>query len=68
MYQIQNMIKLKNEINKIRKDFPYLKIKKSVQDQVGAPLTNKFKKIKHLKPMLSLSNTFNAKWDDGFYK
>ena len=28
---------------------------------MGAPITNKFKKIKHSLPMLSLSNTFNAK-------
>ena len=26
---------------------------------VGSPPTNKFKKIKHLKPMLSLSNAFS---------
>ena len=51
---------IKNNLIKLEKAFPYLKNKESVQDQVGAPLTNKFKKIKHLKPMLSLSNTFNA--------
>ncbi len=51
---------IKNEVIKLEKDFPYLKIKESVQDQIGAPLTKKFKKVKHLKPMLSLSNTFNA--------
>ena len=51
---------IKSNVIKLEKEFPYLKIKESVQDQVGAPLTNKFKKIKHLKPMLSLSNTFNA--------
>ncbi len=51
---------IKQNLIKLEKEFPYLKIKGSVQNQVGAPLTNKFKKIKHLKPMLSLSNTFNA--------
>ena len=51
---------IKNDVVKLEKEFPYLKIKESVQDQVGAPLTKKFRKIKHLKPMLSLSNTFNA--------
>ncbi len=51
---------IKYNVIKLEKDFPNLKIKDSVQDQVGAPLTKKFKKIKHLKPMLSLSNTFNA--------
>ena len=40
--------------------------KKSVQDQVGAPITKKFKKIKHSIPMLSLSNTFNTKGMDDF--
>ncbi len=50
----------KNEIIKLEKDFPYLKVKGSIQDQVGAPVLKKFKKIKHAKPMLSLSNTFNA--------
>ena len=51
---------IKNDVIKLEKEFPYLKRKKSVQDQIGAPLTKKFKKVKHLKPMLSLSNTFNA--------
>ncbi len=51
---------VKNEIIKLEIDHPYLKETNSVQDQVGAPITNKFKKIKHLTPMLSLSNTFNA--------
>ena len=52
--------RIKNEVIKLEKEFPYLKRKKSVQDQIGAPLTKKFKKVKHLKPMLSLSNTFNV--------
>ncbi len=51
---------IKKDVIKLEKEFPYLKIKESVQDQIGAPLTKKFKKVKHSKPMLSLSNTFNA--------
>ena len=51
---------IKKKIIKLETDHPYLAEKNSVQDQVGAPLTKKFKKIKHSKPMLSLSNTFNA--------
>ncbi len=51
---------IKKEIIKFEKDFPFLKEKKSIQDQVGAPVTKRFKKIKHSKQMLSLSNTFNA--------
>ena len=51
---------IKREIIELENEFPYLIGEKSVQDQVGAPITKKFKKIKHAKPMLSLSNTFNA--------
>ena len=51
---------IKSGLIKLEKEFPYLKAKKSIQDQIGAPVTKKFKKIKHSKPMLSLSNTFNA--------
>ena len=51
---------IKREIIELENEFPYLIREKSVQDQVGAPITKKFKKIKHAKPMLSLSNTFNA--------
>ena len=33
---------------------------------VGSPPSNKFKKVKHLKPMLSLSNAFNKKGMEDF--
>ncbi len=52
---------LKNEIIKLEKDFPYLRKNNSITDQVGAPVLKKFKKIKHAKQMLSLSNTFDSK-------
>ena len=52
--------KIKNEIIKLENEFPQLKKKSSISDQVGAPLSKKFKKIKHSIPMLSLSNTFNV--------
>ena len=40
--------------------FPFLKeISNLNKGIVGAPPSNKFRKIKHLKPMLSLSNTFD---------
>ncbi len=50
---------VKTEIIKLEKNFPYLINKNSIQDQIGAPVTKKFKKIRHSRPMLSLSNTFN---------
>tara|TARA_B100001057_G_scaffold499074_1_gene608394 strand:- start:5229 stop:7259 length:2031 start_codon:yes stop_codon:yes gene_type:complete len=57
---------IKQEILKLEKNFTYLKKDKSISDQVGAPVTKKFKKIKHSKPMLSLSNTFNSKGMEDF--
>ena len=36
---------IKKKIIKLETDHPYLAEKNSVQDQVGAPLTKKFKKI-----------------------
>ena len=36
--------KIKTQIIKMEIDYPFLKIKNSIQDQVGAPLTKKFKK------------------------
>ena len=54
------------EYDKIKKDLlelevknPYLKKLKLASINVGSPPSNKFKKIKHLRPMLSLSNSFN---------
>ena len=32
---------IKNELIKLEKEFPYLKTKKSIQDQIGAPVTKK---------------------------
>ena len=50
--------KLKKEILNLEKKYNYLKNKDSPSQKVGYKPTNKFKKIKHLKPMLSLSNAF----------
>ncbi len=58
--------KIKKETVETEKNYPFLVKKKSVQDQVGAPITKKFKKIKHSIPMLSLSNTFNTAGMDDF--
>ena len=50
----------KKNLIKLEEQFTYLKKYGSIKSKVGAPITNKFKKIKHSIPMLSLSNTFNA--------
>ena len=52
------MIRLKKKLLNWRRNTILKKID-SVKDIVGATPTNKFKKIKHLKPMLSLSNAFD---------
>ncbi len=51
--------KLKNELISEEKKYDYLKKLNQLSKIVGATPTNKFKKIKHLSPMLSLSNAFN---------
>ena len=49
---------LKQEILNFEKKFSYLKNKNSPSQNIGYAPSSKFKKIKHLKPMLSLSNAF----------
>ena len=50
---------LKQEISKLEKEFKYLRDLNLIQGIVGSTPTNKFKKVKHLRPMLSLSNAFS---------
>ena len=50
---------LKSEILNLEKIYSFLKKEKSLKNIIGSPPSNKFKKINHLKPMLSLSNAFN---------
>ena len=50
---------LKNELIELENKHNYLKTYKTTLSEVGAPVTKKFKKIKHSEPMLSLSNAFN---------
>jgi len=50
---------LKLEIYEIENKHIYLKKLGLTKDIVGSTPTNKFKKIKHLRPMLSLSNSFS---------
>ena len=59
---------LKKEILNLEKKYPFLKKIDSIANIVGATPLNKFKKIKHLKPMLSLSNAFNKNDMEDFIK
>ncbi|MFT6997915.1 MAG: DNA ligase (NAD+) [Cryomorphaceae bacterium] len=51
-------IKLK-ELQKLEEDFPDLADSNSPTKRVGGDITDKFQKVKHKYPMLSLSNTYN---------
>ena len=53
--------KLVIENNELEKKYPDLILKNSPNKNVGGKLKNKFKKITHKSPMLSLSNAFNFK-------
>ena len=51
----------KREILDLEEKYSYLKSQNSPSKKIGYKPSNKFKKIKHLKPMLSLSNAFEKK-------
>ena len=51
--------KLKVDALKFEENYPYLKKYESINSIIGSKPLNKFKKVKHLLPMLSLSNAFN---------
>ena len=59
---------LKKEIIILEKKYTFLKKFGSVNQIIGAPPSNKFMKIKHLEPMLSLSNAFNKEGMSDFIK
>ena len=59
---------IKNEIFEYEKKYQFLKKLKLTKNIVGTPPSNKFKKINHLRPMLSLSNSFNEKGMEDFLK
>ena len=60
--------KLKKELIEFENKYKFLKKLKLLDKLVGSPPTNKFKKIKHLIPMLSLANAFNEKDMNDFLK
>ncbi len=60
--------KLKREAVKFEKDNPFLKDLNLTTNLLGSPPSNKFKKIKHLSPMLSLSNVFDKNGMEDFLK
>ncbi len=59
---------IKKEVLELEKKFKFLKLKKYSKTLIGAKPTNKFKKFKHLSPMLSLSNAFNINDMEDFIK
>ena len=60
--------KFKKELIDLESQHSFLRDLNLLKPLVGAPLKNKFKKIKHLKPMLSLSNAFNKNDMEDFIK
>ena len=59
---------LKKEITNLENKYKFLKELKLTNNLVGSPPQNKFKKIKHLHPMLSLSNVFDKDGMKDFLK
>jgi len=51
---------IKKESIELERNYTFLKKYGSVKDSVGFKPSSKFAKIKHARPMLSLSNAFNA--------
>ena len=59
---------LKRDLIKMELKYSYLRKIDSVNKIIGSIPSNKFKKIKHLSPMLSLSNAFNKSDMEDFIK
>ena len=59
---------IKQEILNLEKKYSYLKNKNSPTQKVGYKPSNKFKKVKHDIPMLSLANAFSKENIEDFLK
>ena len=59
---------LKKDLTNLENKHNFLKKKGSIDNIVGSPPSNKFQKIKHKKPMLSLSNAFGKDDMNDFLK
>ena len=59
---------IKKEISDLKNKYSFLNNLNIQSDFVGSPPSNKFEKIKHLKPMLSLSNAFTLEDMNDFLK
>lgn len=56
------------QLEKLLASFPDLVPNNSITLQVGAESSNKFKKVSHFEPMLSLENSYNSQDIDDFIK
>ncbi len=59
---------LKKDLFILEKKYSYLKKLNLLENIIGSPPVNKFKKIQHLEPMLSLSNAFEVIDIENFLK
>lgn len=59
---------LLKKLEKLEEKYPNIKDENSPTLKVGGKANDKFKKIKHSKSMLSLSNTYNINEIDNFFK
>ena len=59
---------LKKKIMKLEDQYSFLRKIGSISNIIGASPSNKFKKVKHLLPMLSLSNAFDENDIEDFLK
>ena len=56
---MHNMMNIKKQVLDLENKYIFLKKLNLTKDIIGAPPSTKFKKVNHLKPMLSLSNAFD---------